>query len=489
MKVLFCTAEVQPFSKVGGMAEFSNAIPSTLHQAGLDVSIITPFYSSVNQSVQPITPFERYPGIDIKLENESFNVEYFQSSLPDSNVPVYLVKCDPFFGRDGIYTNPAKGVGFIDNHRRFALFQEAILHLIQVGVFSPDLLHLNDHHTALIPAMLKSRKDHVEAFNHIKTLLTLHNVSFQIDSEESFAWTLGLSHKLFEPDGPYRRNNRLNFLKAGVVLADKVVTVSQAYADETRSNDDSGYGLSQELSRRGEDYFGILNGVDYSQWDPKNDEMIKQTFSIRKQEHKLANKKELLAKNGLDHSNLDIPCIGMITRLTDNKGFDLLASAFEKLMTFDLSLVMLGTGEARYHKLFESIKMRYPHKFGLNLTYSNQMAHNIMAGADFFLMPSRYEPCGQHQMFAMRYGAVPIVHATGGLADTVRNATDDGSDGWGFTFTGYDPTLMLKTVWRAVSMFKDKKRFKKIVSRAMEQDFSWLTTAEQYKKVYESLVD
>jgi len=267
-----------------------------------------------------------------------------------------------------------------------------------------------------------------------------------------------------------------------------VVAVSMTYANETKWNQDLGHGLAQEFRDRKEDYFGILNGVDYSDWDSRTDEFIEQNFSHSRLAGRLENKKKLLSKNGLDQSNLDIPTIGMITRLTDNKGLHLLTSIFDKMMTLDLNLVMLGTGDIRYHKLFESIKMRFPHKLGLNLTFSKKMAHQILSGSDFFLVPSRYEPCGQHHLIAMRYGAVPIGRATGGLADTVRDVQEDDPEGWGFTYLDFEADALLKTVWRAVTWFKKKKQFKKIVQRAMQQDSSWEITAQNYLNVYRDMI-
>ncbi len=487
MKILFCTTEIHPYSKVGGLAEYSYNLTRALAVAGEDISVITPLYGQMDRSDLNLKPLSGCERVDLLLGQESQTFRYFESRLPDTEIPVYFAECEPLFGRDGIYTNPSDGKGFSDNHRRFGFFQIAVLHLMEIGLLKPEILHLNDHHTALIPAMIRSRP-HSRAFDGIRTLLTLHNVSFQGDCPEDFAWEIGLRNELFEPDGPYRRNGRLNFLKAGVLFSDKVATVSMTYAEETRDDAELGYGLNEELAQRGEDYFGILNGVDYTDWNPRKDAFITKTYSPERLGQRVQNKVELLARNGLDSSNPDIPALGMITRLTDNKGFDMLGSVFDKLMTFDLNLIIVGTGEHKYHKLLESIKMRYPHKLGLNLTYSNKLAHEILAGTDFFLMPSRFEPCGQHQMFAMRYGSVPIVHATGGLADTVEDVSEDGREGWGFCFREYEDTALLKTVWRAISAFKDKRGFRKIVQRAMARDFSWDVTAEQYAQVYRNLL-
>ncbi|RJO66623.1 MAG: glycogen synthase [Myxococcales bacterium] len=488
MKVLFCTTELAPFSRVGGLAEFSSTLTAALGRRGAEATIITPLYRGIDRTLSTLEPFAPHPATDILLGDDRFDVRYWSAKAPVSGLPVIFVECDPLFGREGIYTNPSDGKGFADNPRRFALFQEAILHLVQDGLLTPDVIHLNDYHTALIPAMLKARAARHPAFVRPKTALTIHNAVFQADTDEEMAWRMGLGELLFAPGSPYRRDGRLNFLKTGVLFADKVAAVSPSYAAETRSDDALGYGLAYELDGRGKDYAGILNGVDYGGWDPRDDQLIVQTYTPDTLQRRTSNKEELLALNGLDAKGLTLPTIGMITRLTDNKGFDLLTTAIDKLMTFDLTLVMLGTGEAKYHKLLESVKMRYPHKLGLNLTYSNRMAHIILAGSDFFLMPSRFEPCGQHQMYAMRYGAAPIVHATGGLADTVVNASDDGEEGWGFTFRGYDVATLLKTIWRAVSFYKNKKQFRKIVRRAMQQDFSWEHTADAYFKLYKDLL-
>ena len=488
MKILFCTTELQPFSQVGGLAEFSCFVPRGLSKKGVDIAIITPFYSSINSDAAPIEALPVLEKDDVALGNERIAADFYHSTLPESDIPVYFVKCDPFFSRDGIYTNPADGQGFPDNFRRFAFFQHAVLHLIEKGLLSPDILHLNDHHTALIPAMMRYGQREAGALSGIKTVLTLHNVQYQTECEESQADAIGISQGLFAPEGPYQRHGHINFLKAGVILADRVVAVSETYAEEIRTSYELGHGLTDELTRRGDNFMGILNGVDYTHWNPRTDDLIAWKYSSDTLSKKQKNKEELLANNGLDYSRLDIPTIGMITQLTDSKGFDLLVSVFEKMMTFDLNVVMLGTGEPKYHKLFENIKMRFPHKLGLNLTYSNRMAHAILAGSDFFFMPSRYEPCGQHQMFAMRYGAVPIVHATGGLADTIKDVSEDNREGWGFTFSDYDATQLLKTVWRAVSFYKNKKKFKRIVQRAMTRDFSWDNTAGRYLEVYGDLI-
>lgn len=487
MKVLFCTTEVLPFSRVGRLAEYSNAVPKALEKMGVEITLITPLYSGINREAAGLAPLDGHPYTDIRLGDENLDVYYHESKIPDSGIKVIFVECQAMFGRDGIYTNPADNKGFADNYKRFALFQEAVLHLIEVEAIEADLLHLNEYHTALIPAMLRSR-EHCRAFADLKTLLVIHNIAFQGDCDEEFAWTLGLSKRLFEPDGPYTLNGRLNFLKAGILFSDKVVTVSPTYADETRSIDKRGFGLNGELRRRGDDYLGIVNGINTDIWDPNTDEDIEANYRADRLNKREENKRELLARNGLDYSNLDIPAIGMITRFTDDKGFNLLTSSFDKLMTFDLTLIMLGTGEMKYHKLFESIQMRFPHKFGLNLSYSNRLARRILSGADFFLMPSRYEPCGQHQLIAMRYGAVPIGRAIGGFCDTVKNVSEDGSEGWGFTFSDYDQTELVKTFRRAVSIYNKKRKFRKIIQRCMAQDFSWNSTSGQYLDVYRQLV-
>jgi starch synthase len=485
VKALFCTAEIHPFSRVGGLAEFSNYLTRKLAALGVEVGIVTPLYRQVSRKAGEIVPFTDLPGAEIILGSERVPVKFYRSTMPDSDIPVYFVECDQFFGRDGIYTNPSDGKGFTDNHRRYGAFQLAIMRLLESGAIQADLVHVNDHHTALIPAMLKAWGGRLAT---IRSILTLHNVMYQIDAEAAFANDLGIGSVVYAPDSPYVQDGRFNFLKTGILWADKVVAVSMTYADETRKDDGLGYGLSRELSLRGGDYAGILNGVDYSAWNPERDDLIPSPYSASRLSKKQVNKEELLALNGLDHSNLDMPVIGMITRLTDRKGFDMMSAIIDKIMTFDLFLVMLGTGEAKYHRLFESVKMRFPHKFGLNLSYSNRMAHLILAGSDFSLLPSRFEPCGQHQMYAMRFGSVPIAHATGGLADTIRDVEAEGG-GWGFTYSGNDPQLLLKTIWRAVSAHKDKKAFKKIVKRAMEQRFTWDDTAQCYYAVYDALFD
>lgn len=490
VNVLFCTTEVHPFSSVGGLGEYSRHLPKELKQAGVNLCIITPLYSSVKRKFA--NELSIVPGFEestLKLGEENYSIDFYTTNLPETEIPVYFFSCDAFFGRDGIYNNPGEAKGFADNHRRFAIFQFGILYAIERGVFSPDILHLNDYHTALIPAMIQSRHYQEGALSKVKTLLTLHNLQFQGDCEEEFAYTLGIGETLFGEKVGYERNGRLNAMKAGILTADKIVTVSRNYVRETCESDEFGHGLCHELSKRGEAYVGIMNGIDYVGWNPKTDKLLIANYNKDSLNQKEANKTELLARNGLDASDPDRPLVAMITRLKDNKGIELMMPIIDKMLSFNLNFVFMGTGQHEYHKFLEGVEMRYPSKFGLNLSYSAEEVHAILSGSDFFLSPVQYEPSGQTIMYAMRYGAVPIVHQTGGLADIVQDADDSGKTGVGFSFSEYDSSELLKTIWRAISFYKNTRNYRRVVKRAMGVDYSWTSSGKQYQATYESLLE
>ncbi len=489
MRSLFCCMELVPFSKVGGLADVCSALPKALNKQGVQTAIVTPYHKSVAKKNLDLEHLHEHD-IEIPVGKDRVPVRYLKTTMPEHpDITVFFVQNDSLFLRDGIYINPSSGKEYSDNPKRYIVFNKAILELVKKGLFEPDIFHLHDHHTALIPAMILSNyKDH-PVLGKARSMMTIHNMAYQGICGDHHLQLAELSEDLIAPKGDFQLDgDRVNFLKLGIHFVDKVNTVSETYANETREVEHLGYGLSETLRQKGEDYLGILNGVDYEDWNPETDPYIVKPYSIESVDQKRENRSRLLANNGLDYSKENYPVIGMISRLVDHKGVDILAQALEKMLTWDLFFVLLGTGDHRYHRLFEQIKMRFPHKFGLNLTFSNRMAHEIEAGCDFFLMPSRYEPCGLNQMYSMKYGTIPIVRHTGGLADTVQDFNDETQEGWGFVFDDYDAKSLLKTVWRAVTFFPKKKLFKNLVVRSMQHDFSWDVSARKYKQVYQGLL-
>jgi len=486
VRILFVTTEIRPYSKVGKLAEYSHHLPRELKAKGNDISIITPYYRTLLAEREDIKPIND-EWIDIWLGSERYGIRYLKAESEDTSVPVIFVECEPMFGRDGIYENPADGKIFADNHKRFMVLQNAALEYVARGHFSCDLIHLNDHATALLPAWLKTRYADNEALKGVKTLLTIHDVKYQGSCSLDYLAECGIDVNMFSE--ACKNDEGFNCLRGGIALADRVNAVSPTYAKETLLSDEYGAGLTACLQARGEDYFGILNGVDYTYWNSKKDEHIPSHFGLSSSGDKLGNKMELLANHGLDHSNAEkTPLIGIVCELTEAKGMQLVAQAIDKMLPWDIRMIIAGSGDPRYHRMFEQTQMRYPNKLGLNLTPSIKLVHQMMAGCDFLLVPSRIEPCGEHQFYSMRYGSIPIARATGGLADSIEDYIPESKKGWGFLFDRYDAESLLKTVWRAISLYKSKSNFQSVQKRAMRLDFSWTTCAGKYTEVYKDMV-
>jgi len=486
VRVLFVTTEVTPYAKVGKLANYSNFLPAALALKGAEAVVFAPYYRTLLAAREDIRPISD-EWFDIYIGKDRYGIRYQQTTLGENGPRVVFVECEPMFGRDGIYANPSDGRIFGDNHRRFILLQKAAIEFILHGHFRPDIIHLNDHSTALLPVLIKQFYSDREELKGVKTLLTIHDVKYQGNCSRENLREAGIDDGVLT--GECFNNGAFNCLRAGIATADRIVTVSPTYAAETVNDDEAGAGLSACLKSRGNDYFGILNGVDYTNWNPKKDPDIKLNFGVSRPTDKLENKIELLARHGLDHSNAeDVPLIGIVCDLTEAKGMTLVAQAIDKMLPWEMRMIIAGSGDPRYHRMFEQAQMRFPNKLGLNLTPSHKLVHLIMAGCDFFLVPSRIEPCGEHQFYSMRYGTIPIARATGGLADSIEDYNPDSKEGWGFLFYEYDSQSLLKTVWRAISLFKEKSNFQAVQKRAMRLDFSWEVCADRYVEAYRALI-
>jgi starch synthase len=360
-----------------------------------------------------------------------------------------------------------------------------VLEVLKRMGWQPDIIHCNDWQTGLVPAYLKTLYRNDPFYADTKTVLTVHNMAYQgVFPKTSFPKT-GLPQELLSEQGIEAFGN-MNLLKSGLVFADAITTVSEKYAEEIRTSDEYGYGLQDIAARRKNDLTGIVNGIDYSVWNPAVDEFIPHKYDYKTIELKLETKKVLLAKMGLPFSETT-PLIGIISRLADQKGFDLIGEIIDDLMNLDVQLVVLGTGEKRYHDMFEKAARKHKQKTAVSLTFDNELAHLIEAGSDMFLMPSRYEPCGLNQLYSLKYGTVPIVRATGGLDDTIEEFTPAAGTGTGFKFKKYDAGDLLKTIQRAVKIFGDQTTWRKIIKNGMSKDFSWETSAKKYVQLYRSL--
>ncbi|MFA5276834.1 MAG: glycogen synthase GlgA [Candidatus Omnitrophota bacterium] len=455
MKIALCASEVVPFAKTGGLADVAGALPQALEKAGADVIIIMPKYKGIE---------ERF-----KLVKASDNVIY---TLLGKKIKVYFIKNEAYFNRDALYGT--KTGDYEDNLGRFSYFSRKALALLKEIKFKADVIHVHDWQAGLIPVYLKTELAKDPFYKNMRALLTIHNLGYQGLFEKEEFPKLGLSWDLFAMEG-LEFFGRVNILKGGIIFSDIVNTVSPTYSKEIRTKR-FGFGLEGVLEERKDSLFGILNGIDYSIWNPEQDEFITEAFSANKPEGKLKNK-EVLQKACSLRVNKDIPLIGMVSRLAEPKGFDIICEAIDEICSMKAQVAILGTGDEKYHEILARVVKKYPKSISLNLRFDDPLAHKIYAGSDIFLMPSNYEPCGLGQLIAFRYGSIPLVFKTGGLADTVKEEN-------GFVFEDYNKVALVKTVRSALELFKDKKAWGLLVKKAMQLDFSWKKSAMKYLELY-----
>jgi starch synthase len=492
-KVFFAAAEVAGFAKTGGLADVAAALPRALARRGHECAIILPLYRGLRTGRVPLTPTEHR--FTVPIGNRTVAGSLWQATLPDSNVPVYLVEQAEYFERDdpaesrGLYQFTLPGGqkrDYPDNCERFIFFCRAILEAMRLLDFWPDVLHLNDWQTGLVPVYLREVYQHHPGYDRLRTLFTIHNIAYQ---GQFWHWDMlltGLDWGLFN----YRQlefYGQLNFLKAGIVFADLLSTVSPTYAKEIQTPY-YGCGLEGALSERRDRLFGVVNGVDYQVWNPAADPYLAARYDVTTvTERKPLCKPALQRRYGLPQ-RADVPVIGMVARLTTQKGLDLLGRAAVPLLQQDVQLVILGEGDAVYHRMLDDLHSRFPERLGVVFAFDEPLAHQIEGGADLFLMPSQYEPAGLNQLYSLRYGTVPVVRATGGLADTITDSTPEAlaaGKSNGFTFLPYTPAALLGAVQRAVTLYREQPLTWRALQRiGMQQDWSWSRIAADYEKLY-----
>ncbi len=490
LKILFVTSEVVPFVKTGGLADVSAALPQMLAEMGHEVRIVVPKYGAVDDRKYKIHEVVRLKDLHVQIGEKDVVFSIKSCFLPGQKVRVqiYFLDNQEYFGsRNSLYIDPVTGEDYPDNDERFMLLATSVFELISKLGWIPDIIHCNDWQTGLVPAYLKTIYKDNEQFAQFKTLFTIHNLAYQGIFPKSSFPKLGLPEELNSEKGLEIYGN-INFMKSGLMYADVINTVSETYANEIRTDDELGAGLKNVLAKRKNDLYGIVNGIDMRVWNPEKDKHLPKKYSAKNLPAKLLNKEVLAGKFGFAYSE-NVPIIGMISRLYDAKGFDLVTEIFSELMEMDIQFVLLGTGNKKYHSFFEKAAKKYSGKFACYLGFDDELAHLIEGGADIFMMPSRYEPCGLNQMYSLMYGTVPLVRETGGLADTVIKYNEKTEEGNGFVFKQYEGGALIKELKRAIKIFEDKKTWSKIMKSGMKSDFSWNASAKKYIELYKTILN
>ncbi len=477
MRVVFAASECVPFAKTGGLADVVGALPRELVRLGHQVSVFLPLYTQVRSHLRA-EPAYAVRSLTIPFRYYNRFAGIVDGGLREG-VRHYFVDCPELFQRPQLYGPP--GSGYPDNAERFALFCRAVLEASkQLGV--PDVFHLHDWQAALIPVYLRTVYAADPVLSRAATVLTIHNAAYQgafppkTTEELLFPWDVFTMDKV-------EHFNDFNFLKGGIVFSDKITTVSRKYAQEIQTPE-FGEGLDGTLLGRAADLRGILNGVDYTEWNPATDGHLVARYGPENLDGKRACRADLLRAFGLGHLPQTTPVIGIVSRFAPQKGFDIVAQIAPQIASRDLAVVALGTGEPRWERFFRNWAQTSPGNVAVQVRYDNALAHKIEAGADLFLMPSRYEPCGLSQIYSLKYGTVPIVRATGGLDDTIEEWDLGQGTGTGFKFEGYDPKDLLAEIDRALEAFTDREKWERLMRNGMAQDHSWQGPALEYGAVY-----
>ena len=475
MNIAFCSSEMAPLAKVGGLADVTESLPKALRAQGEKVSVFLPLYKQIKEERGSEL---RDTGIEFStwMDGEERSLHLWETDV--HGVPVFLVEYDPYFMRDHPYGTPQGD--YPDNPYRFALFSKAVLESILKLDLKVDVIHCNDWETSLVPLYLRFKYGDEPSLKGVGALFTIHNLAYQGVFQKEVLPRIGLDWSLFHMDALEYYGN-INYLKGGILFSDVVSTVSPTYAKEIQTRS-FGYGLDGVLRKRSRHLFGVLNGIDYEEWNPATDSRIYANYSRDSLGGKGKNKEMLRKDRGLAQG--DGPLMGMVGRLVAQKGIELLHMVLGDVVSTGTQVIVLGSGEERYHEMLLNLQDRYKGSVSINIGYDDVMAARIYAGCDLFAMPSRYEPCGLGQMISLRYGTIPVVRATGGLADTIREYDPATGEGNGFLFDSFKPGRFLEAIEKAYRAYQVRDQWKSLVKKAMGLDFSWDASAQKYLELY-----
>jgi starch synthase len=477
MRISFAASECVPFSKTGGLADVVGALPRALASLGHEVSVFLPRYKQTKLAQTRVL----IPSVTIPFDDQ-----YRFCSVLDGGsqggVQFYFIDYPAFFDRDALYGTSSGD--YPDNAERFALFSRAVIEACKIlGV--PDVFHCHDWQSALVPVLLRSIYANDPVLRNVSTVFTIHNMGYQGLFPADTLPLLNLPWDLFTMD-KVEFFGKVNFLKGALAFSDYITTVSKKYSYEIQTPE-YGFGLDGVLRERASTVTGILNGVDYNEWSPEKDKFIASNYSPDDLTGKQACRRDLLKQFAVENADPKLPVIGIVSRFAAQKGFDLIAQVADRLARENMIVVALGAGDKEYEELFRRLQQQFPQKFAVKVAYDNAIAHKIEAGADMFLMPSKYEPCGLNQIYSLKYGTVPIVRATGGLDDTIEPFESRTGKGTGFKFSEYSGEALLQTIRAALVAFEDKAGWQKLMRNGMSKDFSWNASAREYVRIFEKV--
>lgn len=475
MKVLFAASEAHPFIKTGGLGDVMGALPKSLIKLGVDVRVVIPKYKNIKDELKQKLQFVKWFTVPVGWRNQYCGIFQYQYN----GVIYYFIDNEYYFNRDGLY-------GYFDDGERFAFFNRAVLEFIKQVDWQPDLINCNDWQTGMVPVLLNLEYKKDLFYSKIKTVFSIHNLLFKGSFSPKVLPELFGYDYMPLVNGSVELDGSVSFLKGGLNYCDQITTVSNTYAEEIKTPQ-YGEGLDGFLRSKSYYLMGIVNGIDYEEFNPQDDKFIFKNFSINSLGNKLENKLALQRELGLPQKK-DTPMIGLISRLTHQKGCDLIVNMIDRLLQRDIQIVILGTGDYWYEETFKNLQYRYPDKVSANIKFDNALAHKIYAATDMFLMPSLFEPCGLGQLIALRYGSIPIVRETGGLKDTISPYNKYNGVGNGFGFKNFNSNELMQIIEYALTIYNDKNAWNNIIRQAMNSDNSWEKSAMQYKWLYEGVV-
>jgi starch synthase len=487
LNIAIASFELAPFAKVGGLGEVTGDLSQALGRLGQRVMTFLPYYQSIPADL--VREFIPVLEIKVPMAGQALPGRVWRGRMPGGIVDVYLVERKELYDRPGIYNDPKTGEGYPDNAHRFIFYTRAVIETLRSLRLKPDVLHASDHQVGFGPAYLKTIYSEDSVLRGVASVFSIHNLGYQGIYEREILSLAGFPPDSFYPMSAFEFWGKVNLMKTGILFGDLVSTVSERYAQEIQWTEEFGVGLEGVLRQRAKDLIGIPNGIDVETWDPSRDPHLPYPFSAEDPAPKAKNKAALLAELGLPPERATRPLAGVVTRLVEQKGIDLLSAAADRLLDQDLTLVVLGTGEKKYEDFFQKLARRRPDRVAVKIAFDEPLAHRIEGGADLFLMPSRYEPCGLNQMYSLRYGTIPVVRATGGLADTVREYDPATGQGNGIVFASYSADEFVAAVGRALKLLADPVGKARAQHNGMTADHSWDQAAKRYIEAYRMAID